>query len=852
MALTSGTKLGPYEIVAPVGAGGMGEVYRSRDARLNRDVAIKVLPAGFARDPERLRRFQQEAQAAAALNHPSILAVHDFGEHEGSPYIVTEFLDGETLRERLRPGALPVRKATECAEHVARGLAAAHDKGIVHRDLKPENIFVTRDGRVKILDFGLAKLTRPEGTVPSDTATLASQTEPGVVMGTVGYMSPEQVKGQNADHRSDLFSFGAILYEMLSGKRAFHGDTSVETMSAILKQDPPELTETNRTVPPALERIVRHCLEKNPGERFQSARDLAFDLQSLSGSSSQLPALGIAAQSSARPWLGLPVIASFVVAVLAAVFWAGWLLKPVSSPSFKQLTFRRGTVTAARFAPDGQNVIYSATWEDSPHPALFSARIDSVLSRPLDISDADVLAISPQGEMALLQRWRRTIGWERSGMLARMALSGGASRESLDGVQDADWSSDGTSLAVIRRGTQSQLEFPLGHLLVSEPSGGWLSDLRVAPDQQHIAYFEHPSRGDDRGSVCVVDRNGSKHTLSAGWSSLKGLAWSASGGEIWFTGSNTGGNRALYALNLSGRLRPILRVPGLLLYDIGRDGRVLLAVESIRREIMGLTPGNSQERNLTWLDWSRERSLTPDGRWLLFDEQSDGGGVNYSIYVRQTDGSPAIRLGDNDASSISDDGKWVLATTTAEGGSLLLMPTGAGEARPIKTGNLQDPWAVFLPDQKRILVASSDGRMYVQSLESDTPRPVSPPGIIGFSWAFTADGKYVLARDQQQKWALYPIEGGQPMPLPKWTAGDFPIGHTTDNHSFFVRNGDLPANIYRFDFVSGTRQFMRQLRPADSTGMERIGDILMTPDGKYYVYGGTRDLSNLFVVSGLK
>jgi len=294
MALTSGTKLGPYEIQSPLGAGGMGEVYRTRDTRLDREVAIKVLPVGFARDPERLRRFQQEAQAAAALNHPNILAVHDFAEHEGSPYMVTEFLEGETLRERLRPGTLPVRKATEYAEQVARGLAAAHEKGIVHRDLKPENIFVTRDGRVKILDFGLAKLTRPEGTVPSDAATPASQTEPGMVMGTVGYMSPEQVKGQNADHRSDLFSFGAILYEMLSGKRAFSGETSVETMSAILKQDPPELTETNRTAPPALERIVRHCLEKNPEERFQSARDVAFNLANLSeisGGSTALRAL---------------------------------------------------------------------------------------------------------------------------------------------------------------------------------------------------------------------------------------------------------------------------------------------------------------------------------------------------------------------------------------------------------------------------------------------------------------------------------------------------------------------------------------------------------------------------------
>src|SRR5215469_4122609 len=302
MTLTAGTKFGPYEVVAQAGAGGMGEVYRARDGRLNREVAIKILPALFTRDPERLRRFQQEAQAVAALNHPNILAIHDFGDHEGSPYIVTEFLEGETLRARLSAGALPVRKTTELAQQVAIGLAAAHDKGIVHRDLKPENIFVTRDGRVKILDFGLARLTA-EATTP-DSPTLASQTEPGVVMGTVGYMSPEQVKGQVADHRSDLFSFGAILYEMFTGRRAFQGETSVEKMSAILKEDPQELTETGRSIPPALGRIVWHCLEKNPEERFQSARDVAFALGALSDSGSAATgAVTIGPRRAWRSWL---------------------------------------------------------------------------------------------------------------------------------------------------------------------------------------------------------------------------------------------------------------------------------------------------------------------------------------------------------------------------------------------------------------------------------------------------------------------------------------------------------------------------------------------------------------------
>ena len=849
MALSPGTKLGPYEVVASAGAGGMGEVYRARDSRLNREVAVKVLPAQFSRDPDRVSRFRQEAQAAAALNHPNILAIHDFGEHDGSVYIVAEMLEGETLRERLRDGALPTRKAGDYAEQTARGLAAAHEKGIVHRDLKPENIFITRDGRVKILDFGLAKLTRPEGVPPTDAATLASQTEPGVVMGTVGYMSPEQVRGQTADHRSDLFSFGAILYEMLSGRRAFHGESSVETMSAILKEDPPELTETDRSVPPSMERIVRHCLEKNREERFQSAHDVAFALQSLSGSASQPAA--IVGKRPTRSGTRVAVIAVVFLVAVCGAFWAGWSLKKTPSPTFKPLTFRRGTVTAARFAPDGQNVIYSAAFEGTPHPELFSTQTEGVLSRPLEVSDSDVLSISPRGEMALLQHWRRNWGWQRRGMLARMSLGGGAPKDVLDGVQDADWGRDGSQMAVVRGGSPYKIEFPIGHVLTST-SSGWFSDARVAPDQQHVAFFEHPP-GDDRGAVAVIDLAGHKRVLSDGWSSLQGLAWSNSGRELWFTGSNTGSHRGLYAVTLAGRVRPVLKVPGsLTLCDIAPDGRVLLLAEDFRRFMVGGRAGSSEERDLSWLDWSDARDLSTDGQWLLFDEQGDGGGPAYSLYIRKTDGSAAVRLGDGDSISMSRDGKWVLATTLAEGGSLVLLPTGAGEPRTIKTGNLQNTFAVFLPDGKHILVFSPELRAYLQELDGDTPRPVTPAGVDAGPAVFTADGKYLLGQDEQHKWALYPIMGGQPLPLPKWTTGDVPINHTTDNHSFFVGNGDMPMNIYRFDFLSGTRQFVRQVRPADPTGVERMTQVLMTPDGKSYVYTGTRRLGTLFVVSGLK
>jgi dipeptidyl aminopeptidase/acylaminoacyl peptidase len=436
-------------------------------------------------------------------------------------------------------------------------------------------------------------------------------------------------------------------------------------------------------------------------------------------------------------------------------------------------------------------------------------------------------------------------------MLSHVPLSGGAPRETLDGVESADWSRDGAQLAVIRSQPRYQIEFPIGHVLWTPPAG-WASDLRIAPDQQRVAFFEHPTHGDNRGNVCVVDLNGHKTVLSTGWSALMGLAWSPSGKEIWFTGTNTGGNFSLYGLSLSGNLRRLLSVPGSLqILDVAENGSVLIAQHELRRAVMGLTPGASNEHDLSWLDWTVARGLTPDGRLFMFDEQAEGGGPNYSIYVRKTDGSPAVRIGDHSSTDISDDGKWIIATTKAAGGSLVLLPTGPGQPRPINIGDLRNPFGFFLPDDRRILLFNEDFRAYVEALEGDTPHPVIPPGVVA-EWFFTADGKYVLGRDAQKKWALYPVDGGQAIPLPQWPEGDLPINHTTDNHSFFVRNGDLPVNIYRFDFVTGSRQLVHQLRPDDMTGMDILSEILITPDGKYYVYGGKRMVSTLFMVTGLK
>jgi serine/threonine protein kinase len=399
MALTAGTKIGPYEIVAPLGAGGMGEVYRARDTRLGRDVAIKVLPEAFARDVERLRRFETEARAVAALNHPNILSIHDIGTHEGAPYLVSECLEGHSLRQESSGGALPLRRAIEYGTQIAHGLAAAHDKSIVHRDLKPENIFVTQDGRVKILDFGLAKLVRPESAEGEGATLEAVPTSAGAVLGTVGYMSPEQVKGEAADARSDIFALGTILYEMLSGQRAFRRDTAAETMTAILKEDPAELSASNKPISPVLERIVRRCIEKKPLQRFQSARDLAFNLEGISGISSTSVATGTAAVAiveKAKPRMQVIRLAVGVL-LLVLVAAAAWMLArrgaTIASPSYHQLTFERGLVYAARFAADGRSIYYSASFNGRPLQ-LYSTVPDSPESRPLNLTNSTLFAAS--------------------------------------------------------------------------------------------------------------------------------------------------------------------------------------------------------------------------------------------------------------------------------------------------------------------------------------------------------------------------------------------------------------------------------------------------------------------------
>src|SRR5437773_4164431 len=431
MTLAAGTHLGPYEILAPLGAGGMGEVYRAHDTRLGRDVAVKVLPSTFSADADRLHRFEQEACAAGALNHPNILIVHDIGSHDGSPYVVSELLEGETLRHRISGAALAQRRAIDYALQIARGLAAVHEKGIVHRDLKPDNIFITRDDRVKILDFGIAKLGERvgEGVAQTDIATRKVQTDPGKVMGTVGYMSPEQVRGKHVDHRSDIFSFGAVLYEMLSGQRAFHRESAVETLNAILKEEPPELTATNRNIAPALERVVWHCLEKSPERRFQSATDIAFALESLSGSSgvSSETTLAIPSLSSrARIRKLLPSIAAavFLIALLAVL--------PFAIAYFRSAPTSRPNVVRAMIPPpENAHLLYFNQMAVSPDGlrlafvAIGANGATSLWLRPLAALSAQPLAGTEGASLPFWSPDSRFIGFFANGKLKKIDTAGG-------------------------------------------------------------------------------------------------------------------------------------------------------------------------------------------------------------------------------------------------------------------------------------------------------------------------------------------------------------------------------------------------------------------------------------------
>ena len=862
MTLAAGTRLGPYEVLGPLGAGGMGEVYRARDERLARSVALKVLPGEISADAGRLERFEKEARAASSLNHPSIVTIYDIGLSGSVSYIAMELVEGRTLRELLASGSVPLRRLLLISAQIADGLAKAHSAGIVHRDLKPENVMVSRDGFVKILDFGLAKLV-PSGFESSDATnlkTVTRGTEPGTVLGTVGYMSPEQASGHPVDFRSDQFSLGAILYEMAAGKRAFDRPTAVQTLSAVIQDEPDPVSAAAPKTPANLVWIIERCLAKDPEERYASTRDLARDLAALRDHASGISVTGVA-QSAPRRFrpsrflLGAAAMAGIGVAVLA--FLTGQTLQAhrdheAPPPLARTLTFRRGFLTGARFAPDGQTIVYSAAWDGKPSE-IFTTRVGSSDSRALGIFPAGILAISSTGEMAISlgceNRWEPCFG-----TLARVPLAGGTPREVLEDVGSADWSPDGKDLAAIHAVEGGdRIEYPIGKVLYK--TGGYLTGLRVSPEGNRIAFIEQPQGDDQRGVICVVDRSGRKKNLTGEWRQLLSTLWSPTGGEVFFRGNRKGEGWGTWGVNLSGRVRPAAWIPGL--QDVSNDGVVLDVggMRNMRRDVLALVPGASKETNFSWLGETDAVDLSRDGRVLLFYDYNEAAPGSFVTYLRKTDGSDAKMLGEGKALALSPDEKWALVARPSPAPHLALLPTGAGEARDLPGGGaaFQYHWASFFPDGRRLLIAAQEKgkppRSYIQDLSGGSPRPFAEDGMR--ATLVSPDGLEIAGSTLEGLHLIYRADGeGRARAIVGAEPGDFLVAWSGDGKSILVRGAEeRPLTLYRIDLASGRRERWKELAPPDLAGFLEYGagpmGVRVTPDFRFYAYTFYTDQENL-------
>jgi serine/threonine protein kinase/Tol biopolymer transport system component len=853
--LTKGSRLGPYEVTGSLGVGGMGEVYRARDPRLGRDVAIKVLPDDFSSDPDRVARLEREAQLLASLNHPRIAAVYGLEEQDGTRALVMELVEGETLADRLARGPIPLEEATDVARQIAEALEYAHEHGIVHRDLKPANVKLTADGSVKLLDFGLAKVYEGEadagqGKAYSESPTLSHRaTAAGIILGTAAYMSPEQARGKPVDKRTDIWAFGVCLLEMLTGARVFTGETVTDVLAAIVKSEP-DLAALPEETPAAVRALLRRCLDKDPKRRLRDIGEARVLLEAPGASAVTEPAPA----PRRRPWrwmvLGAALLA--MAAVAALLVRQSSAPSPLESMRSVRLTFRRGTVLSARFAPDGQTVVYGAAWDGQPLD-VYSVRSDVRESRPLGVPGATVLAVSSTGELAVSLGWKNTLGFEGIGTLARMPLGVAAPREILENVGDADWSPDGQQLAVVHEvGGKWRLEFPIGTLL--HETGGWLSDVRVSPDGRHVAFLEHPARGDNVAGLVVVAGGSPPRLLAA--SAGQGIAWAPTGNEIYCADGGV-----LRAVDLKGRSRLVYReLTTISLLDVSTNGRLLLGRTTAQREMVGRAPGVSTERNLSWLDWSFPRFLSDDGRTVLFQEQNlETPSGNYALFMRPTDGSPPVRLGEGAAYDLSPDGKWILTVLGGEDSKeVALVPTGAGELRRLGPVKLVVTAMALLPDGKHVLLAArapGEGmRLYVRGLSGGALQAISPEGVT--AWVchlLSPDGREAFATGPDGRLTVYPLAGGEPRVVPGTTRTDVPIRWSTDSLGIFVQHGTtLPNRIERIDITSGARHLQMELTPPDPAGVLVIGPVHMTADGRSYVYSYRRVLDDLYVVEGLR
>jgi eukaryotic-like serine/threonine-protein kinase len=840
MSLAPGTLIGPYEVASMLGSGGMGEVYRARDARLGREVALKLLPAAFTSDPDRLARFEREARSVAALSHPNILAIHDFGRHDGVVYATFELLEGSTLRERLGSGPLTLRKAASIAAQIARGLDAAHSRGIVHRDLKPENILITTSGLVKILDFGIACVS--DALSSADAQTLEMLTAPGVTIGTSSYMAPEQVRGERVTAAADLFGVGVLLHEMISGSRPFDRPSPAATMSALLHEDAPPLPAST---PVALTRIVERLLEKAPGDRFRSAFDLAFALEALAVETSAHPAIATRRRRFAWP---LAIAAAALVA--AASGWAlGRSNRSVQEVTFEPLTFRRGTVFQARFGSRG-TVLYSAAWDGQP-VEVFETSGGRPEARPLGIAPANLFAVSPSGEVALALVPSFPLTYFHPGRLATVPIAGGTPREVAEHTSAADWTADGRELALARVvNAESRIELPFGNVLYSSVADqDPVASMRVSPNGDRIAFW-HGHNGSM--ILSVVDRAGNRKDLLRGRQTGWGVAWTPDGSEVWVARTNSETLvTTLVAVAMDSQMRELLKIPSRIrLHDISSDGTVLLTTVNLTNSLYLQIP-DRPPRPLSWFSGTFVNDISPDGQFVLFAEP---GGVHHprGLFFRATDGQLPIRIGEGNFPAQSP--RLSPAATHAaviEEGKVTVWPVGPGGPRHLNTPSAAVSMLAW-DKNTHVVYAAADGGLYRQVADGTLPatfvaKIACPGGPVTSSdgrlaCSDEAGGINVVRMDGTDRHTFQPSEN----------AGRL-IGWTVDNRAVYsYREGGSPTWVARTNLTTGEVTRIADLHPPDATGVWRIHPVRVTPDGRVIAFTVTRELSELYVYSGLR
>jgi serine/threonine protein kinase len=842
--LTPGTRIGPYEVVVLLGAGGMAEVYRARDSRLGRDVAIKVVSEALGTDTAFLERFEREARLAASLTHPNVVALFDVGVHDGKPYFVTELLQGETLRERFARGILPLDTALEWAAQMAQGLAAAHERGIAHRDLKPENVFISRDGHVKLLDFGIAKLVEaaqastPHGLMDETVSPSGSSTGTGMVLGTPGYMSPEQVRGDPVDARTDFFSLGAVLYEMVSGHRAFPSGSVVESGYAILHDEPEPLPPN---LPAQVVQVVRRCLEKEADRRFQSARDLAFNLELVQAPTGAKPSTATALEEpTKRRWRHLvwPFAAILLALGLSAVMYFSGRASRLPTPSVHSLIARLGRVSAARFNPNGQ-VVFSAAWDGKPLE-VFTQSPGSVEAQALGLADTALMAVSPTGELAVLVRPDWVPGGAR-GTLALVPGTGGAPREIAENIMWADWSSTG-ELAVARfREGRMQLEYPLGKSLYETP--GWIVSPRVSPNGDSIAFSEY-------GAMKLVDRRGQVRTFKSGGFGSH-LAWAPSGHEVWFS---TPGDAAIWATSMrTGETRLVYQgVSGLEVQDISKDGRVLVNGMERRLEVAFAPPAGQPEVRLSVHD-SDVISLSNDGSQVLLESPRGD-----SMSLQPTDGGAPLKLGPGSAQDLSADSKWVLATQ-GEHNDFVLLPVGPETPRQFRVPGFDIASARFFHDGRRIAFvgrqpAAKQFDFYATSLAGGPPMALSDAGVFGYEWFdISLDDRFLAAMGLDEMLTVYPTDGGSPIPLTGLGKDAEAVAWTPEGHLWVRvrRMRELPSQILLYDISKRQVLAVHPFSLNEATGVLAVFHARGTPDAGAIAFDYERVLGHLYLLDGL-